>query len=135
MALLIKKGLLAIMSALTGLILIPILAFEMNFIGILPILIIFFLPVYSLALIFLFELITRIKALHSIYNFIYGYRIFYIFFWLLVVEWIIMWKIDPLYDVVFALQFTTGTIPAMIVYARLGNKWNIVQVNATNVRG
>ncbi|UII31254.1 hypothetical protein LVD17_23465 [Fulvivirga ulvae] len=46
-----------------------------------------------------------------------------------------MWKVDPRYDVVFAAQFATGIVPAIIVYARLGNRWNILPDATNNVHG
>ncbi|WP_157638013.1 hypothetical protein [Flexithrix dorotheae] len=123
-----KKILLFIISALTGLTLIPFLALEARYIEGIPILIFYFLPVSSLSLIILFELITRLTPFKFVFKFIIGFKIFFLFIGALIIEWIIMWKVNPVNDVVFTSQFATGIFPAIIIYGRLGNYWKIFPV-------
>ena len=68
-----KKVLAAIISALIGLVLIPILSLEFS-LEWLPLLIAYFLPGFSIGLLILFELLTRIRILQKVYSFIQDFR-------------------------------------------------------------
>jgi hypothetical protein len=117
----LKKLLAAIISALIGLVLIPILTLEFSFEW-LPLLIIYFLPGFCIGLVIVFELLTRIRALREVYSFVQGVKMTVLFFVLIIVEWTIMWKVDPSNDVVFASQFATATIPSIWMYSYLGKR-------------
>jgi hypothetical protein len=116
-----KKLLAGIISALIGLVLIPILTLEFSFDS-LPILIIYFLPGFCIGLIILFELLTRVGVLRAVYSFVQGVKMTVLFFILLIVEWTIMWKVDPSNDLVFASQFATVTIPSIWMYSYIGKR-------------
>lgn len=114
-----KKLLAAVISALIGLILIPILAIDFSFEW-LPLLIIYFLPGFCIGLVILFELLTRFRVLRGVYTFIQGVKMIVLFFALLIVEWVIMWRVDASNDLVFASQFATATVLAIWLFAYLG---------------
>ena len=75
----LKKLLAAIISALIGLVLIPILALEFSFEW-LPLLIIYFLPGFSIGLIIVFELLPRIRVLREVYSFVQGVKMIVLFY-------------------------------------------------------
>jgi hypothetical protein len=120
-----KKILAAIISMLIGLILIPILTLEFTFKW-LPQLIVYFLPGFSIGLIILFELLIRMQTLRGIYNFVKGYKMIVLFFALLLVEWTIMWTVDPSNDVVFTSQFATAMVPSVWMYGYIGRKMSFL---------
>jgi hypothetical protein len=113
-------------SALIGLILIPVLTLEFKFEW-LPQLILYFLPGFVVGLIMLFELLTRIRTLRDVYNFIQGFKMIILFLVLLIVEWTIMWKVDPSNDLVFTSQFATATIPSIWMYSYLGQRMRFLK--------
>ncbi len=98
----------------------------------LPLLIIYFLPGSSITLIIIFELLTRIPNLKTVYLFIQGPKLFVLFFLLLAIEWIIKWKVDPMNDLVFLSQLVTGIIPSFMTYNWLGKKWKILSLRGSN---
>ncbi len=121
-----KKLLAAAISALIGLVLLPVLAVDFSFEW-LPLLIIYFLPGFCIGLIILFELLTRIRRFLVVYRFIRGVRMIVLFLVLLIAEWIIMWQVDPNNDVVSTSQFATATIPAIWLYAYLGKRMKFLK--------
>jgi len=123
---LVKKIFIAIVSVLIGLILIPILTLEFTFKW-LPLLIVYFLPGFSIGLIILFELLTRIPALQNLYKFVQGMKMILLFLGFLIVTWMIMWKVDPSNDIVFATQFATAMIPSIWMYNYVGQKMRFLK--------
>ncbi|MBA4056880.1 MAG: hypothetical protein C0490_19355 [Marivirga sp.] len=124
----LKKLLAAIISALIGLALIPILTLEFSFEW-LPMLIIYFLPGFCVGLVIVFEILTRIRVLREVYSFVQGVKMIFLFFALLIVEWTIMWKVDPSNDAVFASQFATATIPSIWMYSYLGKRMTFLNMD------
>lgn len=118
---LIKKISIAILSVLIGLILIPILSLEKLDFEYLPILIIYFLPGSVVGILIIFEVI-RILEFIGFYNFIQSGKMLALFLILLLLQWIIQWKVDGIYDIVFFSQFATATIPSIWIYCFLGKK-------------
>ncbi len=121
-----KRIFAAVISALIGLILIPILTLEFAFEW-LPQLIFYFLPGFGIGLIILLELFTRIQILRDFYNFVQGAKMIALFFSLLIVEWTIMWKVNPSNDIVFTSQFATATIPSIWMYSYLGKRMRFLK--------
>jgi hypothetical protein len=129
----IKKLFAGIISALIGLILIPILAFDFFSFKWLPLLIVYFLPGFCIGLIILFELLTRIRSLKKVYSFVQDIELLVLFFALLAVQWIIMWNVDPGNDVVFASQFATATVPSIWIYDYLGRRMKFLKSNKEKI--
>ena len=127
MSSLLKKIFTAIVSVLIGLILIPILTLEFVTFKWLPMLIIYFLPGFSIGLIILFEVLTRIPALRDIYKFAQGMKMILLFLGFLIVTWMIMWKVDTSNDIVFATQFATAMVPSIWMYNYVGQKMGFLK--------
>lgn len=120
-----KKILAATVSALAGLILIPVLSFGFS-IDQLLMLVIFFLPGLTLGLIILFELIIWIGEEQNVYNFIKRSRMIALFFALLALQWIVMLIVDPDSDMIFILRLATAIIPSVRLYYYLGQKMDFL---------
>jgi hypothetical protein len=116
----VKKILAATISVLIGLVLIPILSLEFSFEW-LPLLFIYFFPGFCIALIILFELMTRIRFFRTVYRFVQGISMILLFIALLIVEWVIIWIAHPNNDIVFTSQFVTATILSILTYNQLGH--------------
>jgi riboflavin transporter FmnP len=117
----LKKLLAGTISALIGLVLIPILSIDFSFKW-LPVMIIYFLPGFCSGLIILFELLIRVHFLGGIYRFVTGSKMIFVFFVLLFLQWIITTHVNPSNDIVFTTQFATGTIPAIWLFGYLGTR-------------
>ncbi len=117
----LKKLLVGIISALIGLVLIPILAIDFSFKW-LPVMIINFLPGFCIGLIILFELLVRVHFLGGLYRFVTGIKMLFVFFVLLFLQWIITRQVNPSNDIVFTSQFATATIPAIWLFGYLGTR-------------
>ena len=114
----------SLVSALVGLILIPTLALDRQIVHDWPLLIIYFLPGFSIALFFLFEFLTRVRRLKAVYEFIQSKKMFVLFLALLFVEWILIWGVEHSNDVIFTSMFATATIPAILLYSWIARRCN-----------
>jgi len=71
--------------------------------------------------------VTRIPALQNLYRFVQGMKMILLFLGFLIVTWMIMWKVDPSNDVVFATQFATAMIPSIWMYNYVGQKMRFLK--------
>lgn len=115
----------AFISVLAGLIIIPIHMGELRAIKGLPLLIVFFLPWSVVILISFFETITRIEKLKFIFRFIQTRKMYIVFLALLLIEWLLLWKVDDNNDVVFVSLFATSSILTISLYNWFGKKWSL----------
>ncbi len=119
------KILVSIFSALVGLVLIPTLALDKQLMDELHVLIIYFLPGLSMALLILFEFLTRVRRVKTVYDFIQSKKMIALFFALLLLGWVIIWQADKMNDMAFNIMFATGTIAAIWLYNWLGKRLNL----------